>query len=111
VPDFDAETKFPYGSMTSMRGGALGHNLIHRNCGEVDKPAGQWVCVKIKHAYVFLWKSITWHTVRGLAHIVFHNLCEKLRESGWPRAMAAGHRRFTLSRAGCSKIAQVKFIL
>jgi hypothetical protein len=82
VPDFDAETKFPYGSTTSMRGRALGHNLIHRNCGEVDKQCCQWVCVKFDHAYVFLWKSMTWRAARGLAHIVFHNLCEKLGDGG-----------------------------
>jgi hypothetical protein len=32
--DFDAETKFPYGSKASVLVGVLGHNLIHRFCGE-----------------------------------------------------------------------------
>jgi hypothetical protein len=33
--DFDAETKFPYGSKASVAAGVLGHNLIHRFCGEL----------------------------------------------------------------------------
>jgi hypothetical protein len=35
--DFDAETKFPYGSRACRAPAALGHNLIHRICEEVDK--------------------------------------------------------------------------
>ena len=37
LPDFDAETKFPYGSKACPSPAALGHNLIHRICEEVDK--------------------------------------------------------------------------
>jgi hypothetical protein len=72
MPDFDAEIKFPYGSKTSAPCIPLGHNLIHRNCGKVDKLS----CIKNGQAHVFLWKSKTWLVRRGLAHIVFHNLCE-----------------------------------
>ena len=54
--DFDAETKFPYGSKTSAMAGAVGHNLIHRNCGEVDKLVlGR--CVKTGHAYISYWNQ------------------------------------------------------
>lgn len=44
MPDFDAEIKFPYGSKTSVSSCVLGHNLIHRICGKVDK----LICLKIK---------------------------------------------------------------
>jgi hypothetical protein len=37
VPDFDAEIKFPYRSNTTDAWRVVGHNLIHRNCEEVDK--------------------------------------------------------------------------
>jgi hypothetical protein len=37
LPDFDAETKFPYGSKAWLGPVRLGHNLIHSFCEEVDK--------------------------------------------------------------------------
>jgi hypothetical protein len=37
LPNFDAETKFPYGSKACPSVEVLGHNLIHRICEEVDK--------------------------------------------------------------------------
>jgi len=39
-------------------------------------------CVKIRHAYVLPRKSRIWPAVRGLAHIVFHNLCANFSNSG-----------------------------
>jgi hypothetical protein len=82
LPDFDAETKFPYGSKACLVPVALGHNLIHRICEEVDKRLGELGCIKRWHAYVFLKKSSTWHAVQRLAHIVFHNLCAHLGVPG-----------------------------
>jgi hypothetical protein len=82
VPDFDAETKFPYGSKACLVPAALGHNLIHRICEEVDKRLGKLCCIKRWHAYVFLEKSSTWHAVQRIAHIVFHNLCAQLGVPG-----------------------------
>jgi hypothetical protein len=72
--DFDAETKFPYGSKASVQPGALGHNLIHRICEKVGHPCR----LKKMHAYVFPRKSRAWMSILVLAHIVFHNLCEHL---------------------------------
>jgi hypothetical protein len=43
LPDFDAETKFPYGSKAWPARVALGHNLIHRICEEVDKTSAMLV--------------------------------------------------------------------
>jgi hypothetical protein len=82
LPDFDAETKFPYGSKACLVPVALGHNLIHRICEEVDKRFGELGCIKRWHAYVFLKKSSTWHAVQRIAHIVFHNLCAHLGVPG-----------------------------
>jgi hypothetical protein len=50
----------------------LGHNLIHRMCAKVDKCAAHEFSMKyfpkaIKHL----------GGVGGLAHIVFHSLCEQ----------------------------------
>jgi hypothetical protein len=52
---------------------ALGHNLIHRICEEVNN----LTCLQNEHAYLFLKKSNTCPAVTVLAHIVFHSLCEQ----------------------------------
>jgi hypothetical protein len=82
VPDFDAETKFPYGSRVCLHPVAVGHNLIHRICEEVDK-CGAHQC--IVHTLLILPKntaapisrlnSITLIRIKVFAHNLFHKIC------------------------------------